>query len=529
MSRIVRRIFTVLPAVLLQAVWLYLLFRWLAPWSAVLNTVLSVLALFLVLYLIMKREESTYKILWLLVILPFPLPGALLYLLFGNKRTTGPLKKKLAKATPLPPDGTDPETVYGALEAENERLAQTFRWLERKTGFAPQENRGAVYYPLGDDMFPDMLAALKEAERFIFLEYFIIENGRMWDAMTEILAEKAASGVDVRVLYDDLGSISTYTKKDAEKLREKGIRCVAFNPLLFIRGTLNCRDHRKMLIVDGKVVFSGGINLADEYINGKVKHGHWKDIGFRMTGGAVSCYVRMFAQFWNAFEGEPIPEAFLVAAPAAPAAIADSGSRAADGQAAVATAAAPAAPAALGDGYVLSYYDSPLREDACSNELYVDLLSQAKQTAWFYTPYLMPGDALLAAFIRAAQRGVDVRIIMPGIPDKKLIFRMSRSFYPPLLEAGVRIFEYTPGFVHAKACLVDGAVGTVGTVNLDYRSLFLHFENNSLFYRASLLESLKADFLATQAQCAERTAENIGKGFGKWFLDGVLRIFAPLC
>ena len=164
-----------------------------------------------------------------------------------------------------------------------------------------------------------------------------------------------------------------------------------------------------------------------------------------------------------------------------------------------------------------------------SNELYIDLLSQAQDFAWFFTPYLMPGDVLVDAFVRAAKRGVDVRIIMPGVPDKKVVYRMSRSFYPVLLEAGVKIYEYTPGFVHAKGCIVDDMVGTVGTVNLDYRSLFLHFENNSLFYRASLLRDLKADFLATQEQCRERTLKDIGMSFGKWLLDGVLRIFAPLC
>lgn len=503
MNKILRRVFTILPAILLQALWLFILFKWLAPWAVIINLALSVLSFLFVLYLITKQDESTYKILWLLVILTFPLPGALLYLVFGNKRTTKPLQKKLDKTPPLPQDKTDCEPVYSKLSAENKRLSQSFRWVENKTGFKPNINRGAKYYQLGDEMFPDMLDELKKAERFIFVEYFIIENGLMWDSMVEILAEKAAKGVDVRVMYDDLGSISTYTAKDAENLRKKGIRCVPFNPLVFVKGQLNCRDHRKMLIIDGKVAFSGGVNLADEYINHIEKHGHWKDIGFKLTGEAVVNYVRMFAEFWNAFALERVPDEYLTAS-------ADESSMSAD-------------------GYVLSYYDSPLRRDAVSNELYIDLLSQAQDTAWFFTPYLMPGNALLDAFVRAARRGVDVRIIMPGVPDKKLVYRMSRSFYPVLLEAGVKIYEYTPGFVHAKACIIDGKIGTVGTVNLDYRSLFLHFENNSLFYDASLLGDLKSDFLATQEKCNERTEADIGKGFGKWIVDGVLRIFAPLC
>ncbi len=503
MRKILGRVVVILPAILLQALWLFILFGWLAPWATLINLGLSVLAFLFVLYLVIKQDESTYKILWLLVILTFPLPGALLYLVFGNKRTTRPLQKKMDATPPLPADTADPAPLYTALAKENKRLAQTFGWVAQKTGFAPRVGRGAQYYPLGDAMFPEMLAELEKAERFVFVEYFIIENGLMWDSMVDILARKAAQGVDVRVLYDDLGSISTFTGLDAEKLKKRGIRCVAFNPLVFIKGTLNCRDHRKMLIIDGKVAFSGGVNLADEYINHIEKFGHWKDIGFKLTGEAVANYTRMFAQFWNAFAGERVPDAFLAPHPA--------------------DAGAPQ------DGLVLSYYDSPLRPEAVSNELYIDLLSQAQETAWFFTPYLMPGNALLDAFVRAARRGVDVRIIMPGVPDKKLVYRMSRSFYPVLLEAGVRIYEYGPGFVHAKACIVDGIVGTVGTVNLDYRSLFLHFENNSLFYRAALLQDLKADFEATQQKCTPCTAQSLGKGFGKWLVDGVLRTFAPLC
>ncbi len=504
MNKIIRRVLTVLPAVLLQGLWLFVLLKWLAPWAAVISFGLSVLSFLFVLYLITKRDEDTYKILWLLVILTFPLPGAALYLFFGNKRTTRPLRKKLAAAKPFPVPLKDTGPIYEALAAENRRISQTFRSLQSITGLPLCRNDSAEYFPLGDRLFPAMLAELEKAERFIFVEYFIIENGYMWDSMVEILSRKAAQGVDVRVMYDDLGSISTYSKKNAEDLRKKGIHCAAFNPLVVIKGTLNNRDHRKMLIIDGKTAFSGGVNLADEYINHIEKFGHWKDIGFRLSGEAVQNYTRMFAEFWNAFTRDPIPDELLCQE-------------------------SPQLSGAKQDGYVLSYYDSPLRSDAASNELYIDLLSQAQNYAWFYTPYLMPGDALTDAFVRAARRGVDVQIIMPGVPDKKLIFRMSNSFYPVLLEAGVKIYEYTPGFVHAKGCVIDDMIGTVGTVNLDYRSLFLHFENNSLFYRASLLQDLKSDFTATREKCREITAENLKMNFRRWLTDGILRIFTPLC
>lgn len=548
MGKIIRRALSILPAVLLQALWAALLLHWLAPWAGLITMGLSVLALIFVLYIITKRDEGTYKILWLLVILSFPLPGALLYLLFGDKRTTWPLKKRL-EAVRLPEGFADEtETALARLAGQDGRMAATFGYLYRLTGCPVYLNREAVYYPLGDTLFPAMLDAMRQARRYIFLEYFIVEPGAMWDAMAGLLTQKAAEGVDVRMLYDDLGSLSTYTRANARALQKAGVRCVPFNPLRSIKGTLNYRDHRKMLIVDGEVAFSGGVNLADEYINRIAKHGHWKDIGLRLTGPAVQGYTRMFVQFWDAFGGEAVPSALVLPAAgkaADEAAAAPAGEPAAgvpaEGPAAGVSAEGPAAGGTAGapadrpadkplDGIVLSYFDSPLRPSAASNELYIELLAQATEYAWFFTPYLMPGDALQEAMARAARRGVDVRIIMPGIPDKKLVFRMSRSFYPVLLDAGVKIYEYLPGFVHAKGCVIDGRVGTVGTVNLDYRSLFLHFENNSLFYGASLLNDLKADFLATQAQCCRmELGKNVRLGFWSWTLDGVLRIFAPLC
>ena len=497
MRRILTRVLVAVPAVALQLAWLLLLANWLAPWAALINLALSVLALLFVLYLITKQEEPTYKILWLLVILTFPLPGAFLYLMFGDKRTTRPLKKRLSAVqadNPPAPQAVPPDA--------DPRLAQTFRYLEDITGAALHPNQQATFYHLGDAVYPVMLRALEQAKRYIFIEYFIIDKGVLWDSFVEILRRKAAQGVDVRVLYDDLGSISTYNGGDTWALQKQGIHCAAFNPLLFVRGTLNCRDHRKMMIIDGEVAFTGGINLADEYINQTVKYGHWKDFGLELHGPAVENYTRMFTEFWNAFSNEPLPAPEPVRYE----------------------------PVTRPDGYVLSYYDSPLRRTAASNELYIELLSQAREYAYFYTPYLMLGDALQEAFVRAARRGVDVWIIMPGIPDKKLVFRMSRSFYPALLRAGVKIYEYIPGFVHAKGCVVDGVVGTVGTVNLDYRSLFLHFENNALFYKASVLEELHRDFLATQRQCRDMVlGENVRVSLGSFLLDGVLRILSPLC
>lgn len=504
MGKIMRRVLIVVPAVALQVLWHVLLVKWLAPYAPLIVSLLSVAAVFMVLFIVIKRDESTYKLLWLLIILTMPLVGALLYLFFGNKRTAKPLKKRLQSVEssgdphPLPVG----ETPF----AGEKRMEQTIRWLERKTGYPLCKARPVRYYPLGDDMFPDMLRDMKSAKRSIYIEYFIIEPGQMWDAMMEVLEDKLRQGVDVRVMYDDLGSISSFNFSNARELTQKGIPCVPFNPLLALKGTANYRDHRKMLIVDNEIAYSGGINLSDRYINLEHPYGHWKDTGFRLTGEGVHSFTHMFLTFWNAFAlkkgegGTPMPT------------LQDS-------------AEAPRET----DGYVLSYYDSPLEHDATSNQLFIDLLSQSTDYAWFFTPYLMLGDDLMAAMLAAARRGVDVRIIMPGIPDKKLIFRMSRSFYQVLLNGGVKIYEYTPGFVHAKSFVSDDKVATIGTVNLDYRSLFLHFENNSLFYRSSIVEKIKEDFLATQALCSEVQPYDKKRYSRRWAVDGLLRIFAPLC
>lgn len=501
MKKIIKRILAILPAIIIQLLWYMALFKWLSRWANLISGILSLFAFLYILYIITKEDDGTYKMLWLLTILVLPIFGTILYFMFGNKRTTKSLHQKLVKAKTT---WTKISAESASEEIKDERIKDTFQYIESLTSLPTKRNNETNYYPLGEDAFPAMLQAMEQAKKYIFMEYFIIERGKMLDSIVEVLIKKAKEGVDVRLMYDDLGSIGTFEEKEAKYLRDNGIQCVAFNPVKFITGTLNYRDHRKMTIVDGSIVFSGGINIADEYINEIEKYGHWKDISFSLVGEPVNNYVRMFIEFWNAFSKDIIPlERYIDYTTH------DDG---------------------IDNGYALSYYDSPIKNMNISNELYIELLSQAKETAYFYTPYLMLGDALLDAFKRAARRGVDVRIMMPGVPDKKLIFRMSRSFYEPLLQSGVKIYEYTPGFVHAKACVIDHKVGSMGTVNLDYRSLFLHFENNSIFYDCPVLQDLEKDFLLTQTKCQEIVlGKNYKVNFVNWLLNGILRIYSPLC
>ena len=495
--KLIRRILLAIPAIILQIAWFVILARWLAPYATLVSVVVEIFAFIFVMYLMVAITEGTYKILWLMVILALPVTGGILYLFFGDKRSGKPLRKKIENSS----RELDIKDTYHEIKTKNKRLDETLNMLQRETAYPALPLEKAKYYSIGEDMWKDMLVDLKKAKKSIYLEYFIIENGRMWDSMVEILEKKVLNGVDVRLMYDDIGSFATYGYDNVRELREKGIKCFSFNPLTRLKGTLNYRDHRKMLIIDEEIAYSGGVNLADEYINEFEKHGHWKDIGFRITGQPVDSYLRMFIEFYNAFTVEDklkyVPK--------------------------------EAAGSKTNHGTIISYYDSPVGKNARSYNFYIELINQAKDYVYFYTPYLMLGDDMMNSLIRAAKRGVDIRIIMPGIPDKKLVYRISRSYYRPLMEAGVRIFEYTPGFVHAKALITDDIVCTIGTVNLDYRSLFLHFENNSVFYKSKILNDLKADYLSTQEKCTERTVDNMKYSFVKFLIDGVLRIFAPLC
>ena len=509
MKKILGRIMIVVPAITLQVLWYFIMLGLLnnlfhEHLGAFLNALFSILAVIFVTNLVTKRDESSYKLLWVMLIVAMPIFGAMLYVFLGNKNTGKKLEKKLEQSAFTLKEllCKNKDNYLLDIKEEDVRIAQTIGHLSQATGFPVLKNSTSKYYAFGEEMFHDMCEDLKKAEKYIYVEYFIIQPGKFWDTMKELMAQKVSEGVDVRVMYDDLGSIGTYSLSNIAELSKKGIKCIPFNPFLFIKSQLNNRDHRKIMVIDGKIAYSGGVNLADEYINEIQKFGRWKDIGFRITGEAVSSYTYMFAEFWNAFS----PDKILKDAICVQETTENSGN----------------------NGYILPYYDSPMYEEHASNVLFTEILSVATDYVWFYTPYLILGDALFDAFIRAAKRGVDVRIIMPGIPDKKIIYRISRSYYKDLLAAGVKIYEYLPGFVHAKAFVADDKIAGIGTVNLDYRSLFLHFECNSVFYKADIIEDLKKDYLETEAESVQRTLEDVKKGPFYHLVDNFLRVLAPL-
>lgn len=450
-----------------------------------------------------SRSDPAYKIVWLVLILPFPVFGGMIYLVFGGNRHPRWLRRAMQAINEKMLCALKGDFKADALSEAGEDAAIQARYLERRAHCPVYDDSRAEYFSIGEDCYERMLVELKKATRYIFLEYFIIQEGTMWDSILAVLREKAKQGVDVRVMYDDMGCMFTLSKDYREKLEEMGIHCCVFNRFIPVMSLLlNNRDHRKICVIDGRVAFTGGINLADEYINARERFGHWKDSGLMVEGGAAWSMTVMFLTMWDyAQQQEEDYDRFR-------------------------PAPLPVEGAA---GYIQPYTDSPLDYEAVGQTVYLNMISKAEKYIYITTPYLILDTATNTALCNAAKSGVDVRIITPHIPDKKSVFHVTRAHYPPLLEAGVKIYEYTPGFIHAKNFVVDDQFATVGTVNLDFRSLFLHFENGVWMCRTPCIQNIKGDFLQTQKK-SEKVSLRKSRRLNLLvqFYRSVLRMFAPL-
>ena len=405
-------------------------------------------------------------------------------------------------------DGREP--VLDILHRENENMARQAEYLSKVAHYPVYRNTETKYYPDGESLFIDMVDALKEAKHFIFMEYFIIDNGEMWGTVLDILEQKASEGLDVRMIYDDVGCVNTLPARFYKQLQERGIKCQVFNPFRpFISIVLNNRDHRKIMVVDGHTGFTGGINLADEYINKKMRFGHWKDTGVRICGEAVWNFTIMFLQMWCSITGE---------------------TRDLQGDSAKAFSPNRYWDGPPGDdGYVQPYGDSPLDEETVGENVYLQMIANARRYIYIFTPYLIIDNEMMTALCLAAKSGLDVRIVTPGIPDKRFVFLLTRSYYAQLLDAGVRIFEYNPGFIHAKCFVCDDEVAAVGTINLDYRSLYLHFECSVWMYKSRAVMEVKEDVLETLDVSTEMTVSEVkGWKLPVRMLQSLLRLLAPM-
>jgi len=471
--------------------------RW--TWVPPLLTVLSIL---IVIWLVRKYDNPTYKITWIIVILMLPLFGGLFYLVWGNTPFNRARTKH--KYEPSVPDfrrcGKFPATEFFA--SQNPNYASCARYIQYLDGMPVWTHTQSEYFSCGEDMFASMCETLKTAERFIFLEYFIIEEGVMWNTILNILREKAEAGVDVRVLYDDMGSIATLPRKYDRYLNSIGIHAARFNRFIPTLNTyLNYRNHRKMMIIDGNVSYMGGINLADEYINRKIRFGYWKDSGIKLTGEGTANMTVLFLQMWEYATEEPFPEI----KPYLP------------------TLSPPE------EGFVQSFDDSPLDDLNVGESIYLQFIHKAKKYVYITTPYLVLDNEMITALTIAAQSGIDVRILTPGVPDKKLVYMITRSYYPQLHRAGVKIYEYSPGFLHAKSIVVDDEAAIVGTINMDFRSFFLHFECGTCFYESSVIEDVKRDILDMVGSSKRITDKWLRKvPWPMSIASSVLRLFAPL-
>ncbi|MCD8083542.1 MAG: cardiolipin synthase [Clostridiales bacterium] len=467
-----------------------------------------VLSAVVVVYILNKNQNPTYQMSWIIPVLVFPVFGALFYIFLEAQ----PGSRKIARRLEILREETKPyltqdPQVIEHLKMNSRGVAHLASYMEVYGGYPIYENIYAEYYPLGDEMFPAMLEEIRKAEHYIFMEFFIVERGEMWDSILEVLKEKAADGVEVRFMYDGTCSLTLLPYGYPRQLEKFGIHCKEFSPVRpALSSYQNNRDHRKILVIDGHTAFTGGVNLADEYINRKERFGHWKDTGIMIRGEAVRSFLMMFLEMWNVSEKRPERYERYLPDPDY------------------------SYPSGLEmGGFVMPYADSPLDHETVGQHVYMDILNESRYYVHIMTPYLILDSDMMTALTFAAKRGIETIIIMPHIPDKKYAYVMARSYYSDLLEAGVRIFEYEPGFVHAKVVTSDYEKAVVGTINLDYRSLHLHFECAAFLYRNRAVYQAEADFQRTLKKCVEITMEDCRRYPLPWKLAGkVLRLFAPL-
>lgn len=466
----------------------------------------QLLSMFVFLYIINKKDNPAYKLIWVVLVLAAPVVGGLLYLFLAGNRTrlkfiNEALENHLDtfKYTP-----DDTETQREIKELSKSASVQS-TYISKFAGYPVYKNTSVKYFPLGEDNFKVLCEELEKAKRFIFMEYFIIKQGTMWDTVLGILSKKAKEGVDVRLIYDDVGCAMWMPSRFIKEMTELGIKAVPFNPIApVVNLRQNNRDHRKITVIDGNVGFTGGINLADEYINIDCKFGHWKDTGIMLKGEAVWNLTLMFLQTWKMLKKDE--EDYSMFRP----------SESID-------------EATQSEGYIQPYGDTPVDSEIVGENIYLNMINKAKHYVYIMTPYLIIDNEMVTALTLAAKSGIDVRIITPGIPDKKMVYLVTQSYYYELVEAGVKIYQYTPGFVHAKTVVADDVVATVGTINFDYRSLYLHFECGVWMFNSSVIYEIKEDYLRTLEKCDQVTMEEIKHTGGlKAFGQSMLKLVAPL-
>ena len=509
---LISRLFITVLLILLQFGYLFYLLLEVGKMSTYINLILNILAFIVALFVVNRRMNPAYRLAWVFIILMFPLLGLLLYVVFGRPELTRKAREKMNRVNEeVEPLLTEDRACRERLAEEDPVAAGQSAYISDWAHFPVYEHTATNYYPSGEEMFPVMLEEIRKAKKFVFLEYFILDDGKMFRELIQLLKEKVEEGVEVRLIYDDVGCITTLPNNFYKELQKIGIKCAAFNPLRArLAVIMNNRDHRKITVIDGKVGYTGGYNLANEYFNYTHPYGEWKDTGIRLEGDAVASLTAAFLEMWEASGKTPADvdvldieaqKKYLVQHPYQ----------------------------AKQTGYIQPYADCPLDGIQVGEDVYISIVNKADRYCWFMTPYLIITDEMTHALSLAARRGVDVRIITPGIPDKKLIYSITRSFYHNLVQDGVRIYEWTPGFCHAKMSVADDCMATCGTINLDYRSLYHHFENGCFMADCDAVLDIRRDMEQTLEQCREVT-EKYKSGRSATLRLGqlFLRLFAEL-
>lgn len=453
-----------------------------------------------------RDHNSAFKLIWVIVILIFPVPGLLFYTLNNFSSSKYKIKKRLEKVDLMVFSHLNyNDDIFDSFKREDPARASNARYL-RRFNFPIYEGTDIKYFPVAYDCYKDQIEAIRNAKKFVYLEYHAFETKEAFEPLHEALKERAAAGVDCRVLYDDVGSFLFINRNFVKVLESEGIMCNAFNPAYPVLSLfMNNRDHRKITVVDGLVGYTGGYNIADEYFNIVNPYGHWKDNGIRITGPAVQSLTAMFVEMWNFADLK----------------------RKDDDMIQFHSVEIPKIPSA--NGYCVPYCDSPLDNEPIGENVYINMINNAQTYCWFMTPYLVLTDELARALQIASKRGVDVRIVTPGIPDKKFTYNVTRSYYNMLVTCGVTIYEYTPGFNHTKTCLCDDKCAVVGTINLDFRSLYHHFENAVYMFKTDCIPDIRNDFENTFAESRNVTDKYIEKpNVFVWFFKSILRLWAPL-
>lgn len=505
--------------IILQFGWfVYLIYSAKRSNSAV-NLALEIIAVAIALYISNKDMRTSYKMSWIFLVLFLPMFGCPAYFIFGRSEITKRTRRKMeAVAENVAAYRVGDTEIAEQIKNEDFYAFQQSYYISSRAGYPIYREEDSTYYSSGEKVYPQLLADLENAEHFIFLEYFIIEPGKMFDSIVEILERKAKQGVLVRLIYDDVGSIQTLPPKYYKTLQARGIQCACFNPFRPVLSIImNNRDHRKITVIDGKVAYTGGFNLADEYINEKVKFGYWKDAGIRLTGACVWNFTSMFLEMWDYITKTEDDYAFY-----RDASIPQKNTKEACG-------VWENEPHMQRNGYVQPYCDSPLDHEDVGENVYLNLIEHAKNYVYIFTPYLIIGSEMTTALVNAAKCGVDVRIVVPGVPDKKMVYLLTQSNFAHLIKGGVKIYKYTPGFIHSKCFVVDDVYAAVGTINLDYRSLYLHFECGTFMYRTKAVMQVKEDALATieESQLVTLSECQSKKLLLRMFM-GALKLFAPL-